>query len=86
MAGSDQFLKFTDKDGDLLYVKNDLLAIFTKAERTTVGSMLEPVVRTVKTDESREIVSATTGQWSVSNSYEEILAEVDRVSACESPE
>ena len=86
MAGSDQFLKLRDQDGDDLYVLNDLMAIWTKADKTSIGSMLEPQVRVAKSNECRGVVSRTTGEWAVANSYEEILAEIDRATECESSE
>lgn len=83
MSESEKFLRFTDEDGDPLYVKSDLIAIFTKSEKATIGSMLDANIRTVKSNERRGIVSQSTGQWAINDSYEEIMAEIDRVSDCE---
>jgi hypothetical protein len=81
-----EFLKFTDEDGDPIYCKNDIIGIFTKCEKTTIGNMLTENLRTVKANECRGIISQSTGQWSVRETYEEILAEIDRVTACGSSE
>jgi hypothetical protein len=69
-------LQFTDEEGDLIYVKNDIIGIFSKAERTTMADMLG-TVRTVKEGPSlRGIISQSTGQWAVRETYEEILAKI----------
>lgn len=80
MSASELFLALTDEDGDPLYIKSDVLAIWEKTEKTTIGSMLEPNLRTVKDPkQARGLISQSSGQWAVANSFEEILAEIDRV-------
>ena len=87
MAGSDQFLKLRDEDGDPLYIRSDVQAIWEKTEKNTIGSMLEPNLRTVQDPkQARGILTQSSGQWAVANSFEEILAEIDRVDACASSE
>lgn len=85
MADSDKFLKLTDEDGDPLYIKSDVQAIWTKSETHKIQSMFGDV-RESKGPASRGILTQSSGQWGVSNTYEEILAEIDRVAACESSE
>jgi len=70
-------LKFTDEDGDPIYMPNDIIGIFTKADKTQVNSFFEQPLRTAKANEFRGILSQSTGQWSVRESYEEILAKID---------
>lgn len=80
-----EFLKFTDEEGDPIYVKNDVIGIYTKTERVTVTSYMEGALRSAKTGpEVRGIISQSTGQWAVRETYNEILDEIDRVTACES--
>jgi hypothetical protein len=73
------YLKFHDKDGDPLYVKNDILAIFTHAETDTIGSMLGPVMTVRKEPVVRVILSQSTGRWEVIDSYEDILDQIEAV-------
>lgn len=77
------YLKFHDADGDPIYVKNDILAIFTHAETDTIGSMLEPVMVVRKEPTVRVILSKSTGRWEVMESYEEILTAISEAPPCE---
>lgn len=77
------YLKFHDKDGDPIYVLNDILAIFTHAESETIGSMLGGI-RTVRVEPAlRVILSKSTGRWEVTESYEDILTAIDGAMPCE---
>jgi hypothetical protein len=73
------FLKFHDEDGDPIYVKNDIIGIFTKVDTESIGSMLNGELRKVRTNESRAIISQSTGRWEVRESYEEILDQIEAV-------
>jgi hypothetical protein len=74
------FLKFHDADGDPIYVKNDILAVFTHAESETIGSMLQAELRTVRRGPVlRVILSQSTGRWEVTDSYEDILDQIEAV-------
>lgn len=72
-----ELLKFTDEDGDPIYCPNDIIGIFTKADKATLHSYFEEPLRTAKANECRGIISQSTGQWSVRETYEEILAKID---------
>jgi hypothetical protein len=77
------YLQFTDKDGDPIYILNDITAIYTSTERTTVASMHEPVLRTARQQpETRAIVSASSGGWHVRETYEEILNKIKVATEC----
>ena len=77
------YLKFHDKDGDPIYVLNDILAIFTHAETETIGSMLG-AIKTVRVEPAmRVILSKTTGRWEVTESYEDILEAIRSAEPCE---
>jgi hypothetical protein len=77
-------IKLTDKDGDPIYIKNDVVAIYTGSEKVSISSFhqAEPV-RTAKSGECRGVVSASSGGWFVRESYEEILAKIAEASECE---
>lgn len=78
-----ELLKFTDEDGDPIYMPNDIIGIFTKADKVTVNSYFEQPLRTVKANVLRGIISQSTGQWTVKETYEEILTKIDVATAAE---
>lgn len=79
-----KFLKLTDKDGDPLYIKNDVIAIYTSTERTTISSMHDPSLRVTKQEpEIRTVVSQSSGGWPVTDTYEEILKRIAEADECE---
>lgn len=74
------FLRFHDADGDPVYIKNDVLAVFTHAETETIGSMLQAdLMKVRKGPVLRVILSKSTGRWEVIDSYEEILDQIEAV-------
>lgn len=74
------FLLLHDADGDPIYIKNDVLAVFTHAETETIGSMLQSDLVTVrKGPVLRVVLSKSTGRWEVLDSYEEILDQIEAV-------
>lgn len=70
------FITLTDKDGDLIYIRPDVVAIYTVADKETVSSMFESPLRVIKANERRGIICRQTGQWEVKESYEEILTKL----------
>ena len=78
------YLKFHDADGDPIYVKNDILAVYTQVEKDTISSCLGPVGQVAKTSEPlRVVISQDHGQWEVTESYEEILDQISEAEPCE---
>lgn len=79
-----EFLNLTDPDGDPVYIKNDVIAIYTSTERVTVGSMHEPALRTSKRGQGlRTVVSQSSGGWTVRETYDEILDKIRLATECE---
>jgi hypothetical protein len=79
---SKTYIQLTDTEGDPIYILNDVTAIYSKVERTTVASMHGPLAET-KGETCRAVVSASSGGWHVKETYEEILAKIELATECE---
>ena len=73
-----RFLKFTDADGDPIYIRNDVMAIYSSTERAAISSMFSPKpLLTASGPEVRTVVSQSSGGWHVRETYEEILKAIE---------
>jgi hypothetical protein len=83
---SKTYLHFTDEDGNPVIVPNDIVAIFTRADKTEYRSFHGHVAAVASADEVRVIRTQSGGQFEVVESTEEILARIQQATAAEDAE
>jgi hypothetical protein len=80
------YLHFTDIDGNPVIVPNDIVAIYTAADKTEYRSFHGHVVKTPSIDEVRVIRTQSGGQFEIVESTEEILKRIQEATAAEDAE
>lgn len=84
MSTPSRLLKFTDKDGEPVYVANDIVAIYTSGDKSESRAFgYAGPVAVAEGPSHRVVVSQATGHWTVTESFEEILALISEANSCE---
>lgn len=73
------FLQFRDEDGDPIYVNNDIVAIYSEVDKTEIRSFMGVERHATTGDVMRVVISRSSGRWQVSDSFEDILDQIDAV-------
>lgn len=75
------YLHFTDKDGDAIILPNDIVAIWTTADKSEIRSFYGQTVVASETAPMRIVRSMRGGEFEVAEATEEILARIQAATA-----